>query len=181
MDLYGNHGRQDRETNQGYDHDWDTAHGGRSKQRPYSRCGAGPAAYPQTNRRRSKASGLTWGPAAPRIRDMATILTYPPVTDQLLAEVVRRVLSVGSPHKIVLFGSWARGNARPDSDLDLLIIEDSTLPRYRRSARYRRALCGVFPAKDVVVWTPSEVEEWKAVPHAFISTVLSEGKLLYER
>ena len=112
---------------------------------------------------------------------MATILTYPPVTGQLLDEVVRRVLSVGSPHKIVLFGSWARGNARPDSDLDLLIIEDSALPRYQRSARYRRALCGVFPAKDVVVWTPSEVEEWKAVPNAFISTVLSEGKLLYER
>ena len=112
---------------------------------------------------------------------MATILTYPPVTDELLDEVVRRVLSVGSPHKIVLFGSWARGNARPDSDLDLLIIEDSALPRYRRSARYRRALCGVFPAKDVVVWTPSEVEEWKTVPNAFISTVLSEGKFLYER
>jgi predicted nucleotidyltransferase len=112
---------------------------------------------------------------------MAKVLTYPPVTDQLLDEVVRRILTVGSPHKIVLFGSWARGNARPDSDLDLLIIEDSALPRYRRSARYRRALCGVFPAKDVVVWTPSEVEEWKAVPNAFISTVLSEGRLLYER
>lgn len=112
---------------------------------------------------------------------MPTILIYPPVTDQLLDEVVSRILTVGSPHKIVLFGSWARGNARPDSDLDLLIIEDSALPRYRRSARYRRALCGVFPAKDVVVWTPSEAEEWKAVPNAFISTVLSEGKLLYER
>jgi predicted nucleotidyltransferase len=112
--------------------------------------------------------------------DMPTILTYPRVTDELLAEVVRRILTVGSPHKIVLFGSRASGNARSDSDLDLLIIEDSNLPRYRRSARYRRALCGVFPAKDVVVWTPSEVEEWKAVPNAFISTVLSEGKLLYE-
>jgi len=112
---------------------------------------------------------------------MPTMLTYPPVTDELLADVVRRILTVGSPRKIVLFGSWARGNARPDSDLDLLIIEDSALPRYQRSARYRRALCGVFPAKDVVVWTPLEVEEWKAVPNAFISTVLSEGKVLYER
>jgi hypothetical protein len=42
-------------------------------------------------------------------------------------------------------------------------------------------LCGVFPAKDIVVWTPQEVEEWKAVPNAFISTVLAKGKLLYER
>jgi predicted nucleotidyltransferase len=112
---------------------------------------------------------------------MAGALTFPPVTDQLLAEVVRRILTIGAPVKIVLFGSHAKGTARPDSDLDLLIIEESDLPRYRRSARYRRALCGVFPAKDIVVWTPQEVEEWKTVPNAFISTVLAEGKLLYER
>lgn len=112
---------------------------------------------------------------------MAGALTFPPVTDQLLAEVVRRILTIGAPVKIVLFGSHAKGTARPDSDLDLLIIEESDLPRYRRSARYRRALCGMFPAKDIVVWTPQEVEEWKTVPNAFISTVLAEGKLLYER
>ena len=112
---------------------------------------------------------------------MESTLLYPPVTDELLAEVVRRILSVGSPHKILLFGSRAREDARPDSDLDLLIIEESDLPRYRRSARYRRALCGVFPSKDIVVWTPQEVEEWKSVPNAFITTALAGGKLLYER
>jgi len=112
---------------------------------------------------------------------MAGVLTFPPVTDQLLAKVVRRVLTVGSPMRIVLFGSHAKGTARPDSDLDLLIIEESDLPRYRRSGRYRRVLCGMFPAKDIVVWTPQEVEGWKVVPNAFISTVLAEGKLLYER
>jgi uncharacterized protein len=112
---------------------------------------------------------------------MAGALTFPPVTDQLLEEVVHRILTIGSPIRIVLFGSHARGTARPDSDLDLLIIEESDLPRYRRSGRYRRVLCGVFPAKDIVVWTPQEVEEWKAVPNAFISTALAEGKLLYER
>lgn len=112
---------------------------------------------------------------------MAGMPTFPPVTDQFLAEVVRRIRTIGSPIKIVLFGLHANGTARPDSDLDLLIIEESNLPRYRRSGRYRRVLCGVFPAKDIVVWTPQEVEEWKAVPNAFISTVLAEGKLLYER
>jgi predicted nucleotidyltransferase len=114
-------------------------------------------------------------------RRMASALTFPPVTDQLLEEVVRRILTIGSPVKIVLFGSHAKGTARPDSDLDLLIIEESDLPRYRRSGRYRRVLCGVFPAKDIVVWTPEEVDEWKALPDAFISTALAEGKLLYER
>lgn len=66
---------------------------------------------------------------------MAGVLTYPPVTDHLLVEVVRRILTIGSPLKIVLFGSHAKGAARPDSDLDLLIIEESNLPRSRRSGR----------------------------------------------
>ena len=65
---------------------------------------------------------------------MSRTVEYPLVTDQLLQEVVRRILSVGTPHTIVLFGSQARGDARPDSDLDLLIIEASDLPRYKRAA-----------------------------------------------
>lgn len=112
---------------------------------------------------------------------MPPTLVFPPLTEELLAMIVERILSVGSPHKVVLFGSRAKGTARPDSDLDLLIIEDSDLPRYRRSARYRRALCGLFPAKDILVWTPQEVQEWQTVPSAFITTVLAEGKVLYER
>jgi predicted nucleotidyltransferase len=112
---------------------------------------------------------------------MAGSLTFSLVTEQLLLEVVRRILTIGSPHKILLFGSHAKGTAHSDSDLDLLIIEESDMPRYQRSGRYRRALCGVFPAKDIVVWTPQEVEEWKSVPNAFISTVVAEGRLLYER
>ena len=112
---------------------------------------------------------------------MAPSLAFPPVTDELLSLVVQRICSVGAPRKIVLFGSHAKGTARPDSDLDILIIEDSDLPRYARSARYRRVLCGLFPAKDIVVWTPQEVRDWQGVPNAFISEVLAEGKVLYER
>ena len=105
----------------------------------------------------------------------------PPVTAEILEEVIRRVLAAGSPLKIVLFGSRARGEAGPGSDLDLLVIEESLLPRYKRTARYLRALVGVFPAKDVVVWTPQEIEAWSQVPNAFVTTALREGKTLYAR
>lgn len=112
---------------------------------------------------------------------MNETVDYPQVTDALLREIVNRILSVGSPRKIVLFGSRARGEARTDSDLDLLIIEELALPRYKRSVRYLRALTGLFPAKDVLVWTPEEIEAWADVPHAFITMALREGKVLYAR
>jgi HEPN domain-containing protein/predicted nucleotidyltransferase len=112
---------------------------------------------------------------------MADTLTYPPVTDELLREVVRRILAVGSPEKIILFGSRARGDARPDSDLDLLIVEDTTEPRHRRSPQYYHALADVFPEKDIVVWTPEEMAEWAQVPGALGTTAVREGRLLFVR
>lgn len=101
--------------------------------------------------------------------------------DQRLDHMVRCMLSVGEPQKIILFGSRASGQARADSDYDLLVIETSALPRHKRAARYRRALIGAAPAKDILVWTPAEIEDWAGVPNAFITTVLREGIVLYER
>jgi predicted nucleotidyltransferase len=106
---------------------------------------------------------------------------YPSVTQTLLAEVVSRIRAVGDPLKVVLFGSWARGEAHAESDLDVLEEEESDLPRFKRSPRYYKALMGVFPTKDITVWTPAEIQEWSAVPNAFITTALREGKILYEK
>jgi len=97
-----------------------------------------------------------------------------------LSNMVAKMRLVGAPEKIILFGSRARGDAHVDSDIDLLIIEHSSLPRYKRAARYRKAVAGMFVAKDIVVWSPEEIEEWKDVPNAFVTTILREGKLLYE-
>jgi predicted nucleotidyltransferase len=93
--------------------------------------------------------------------------------------VVRRILAVGSPLRIVLFGPRARGQASPGSNLDILIVEEADLPRYKRAARYLRVPVGVFPAKDVVVPTSEKVKARGSVPQAFITTVLSEGRTLY--
>lgn len=108
-------------------------------------------------------------------------INYPAVNQTLLTEVVKRLQIAGKPLKIVLFGSQSRGDSHPESDLDLLVVEESDLPRHKRSPRYYKALAGVFPSKDITVWTPAEIQEWDAVPNAFVTTALREGKVLYER
>ena len=102
-------------------------------------------------------------------------------SEPLLQTIVQRLLAAGQPQKIVLFGSQARGEAGHDSDYDLLVIENSNKPRYRRAVPYRRALKDLGTSKNIVVWTPQEVAEWQNVSNAFITTALREGTVLYER
>jgi len=108
---------------------------------------------------------------------------YPKVDDKLLETIVQRILEVTQPDKIILFGSQARGDAREDSDIDILIVQPSDLPRHKRSTPIRLALMGLHPVKDkdIVVYTPAEVEEWKTASTSFIASVLREGRVLYER
>lgn len=101
--------------------------------------------------------------------------------DPLLKQVVNKIVSAGNPLKIYLFGSRAKGTAAGASDYDFLVIEESIEKRYKRAGKYRRSLKNIPIAKDIVVWTPEEVADWQNVPHAFITTALREGVLLYER
>lgn len=103
------------------------------------------------------------------------------VDEDLLRDVVQRILSVTQPERIILFGSYARGDATEESDIDILIVQHSDLPRYKRATPIRLALRGLFPSKDIVVYTPEEVEEWKSASTSFIASVLREGRVLYER
>jgi predicted nucleotidyltransferase len=110
-----------------------------------------------------------------------TGFVMPPVTPELLADIVRRIVVVADPLKIILFGSHARGEARPTSDLDLLVIAESDLPRYRRSPPLYLALSKIMIPMDISVYTPAEVEEWSSARRAFVTTAIREGKVLYEK
>ncbi|MBU0510984.1 MAG: nucleotidyltransferase domain-containing protein [Chloroflexi bacterium] len=98
----------------------------------------------------------------------------------LMNEIVLRIVKVISPQKIILFGSQARGDARPESDLDILVIADTKRPRYRRAAPLYGALSDIIMPMDIMVYSPDEVEEWSGVRQAFITTAIREGKVLYE-
>ena len=101
-------------------------------------------------------------------------------TQELLNEVVRRVVAVAHPEKIILFGSAVRGTMGPDSDLDLLVIKADV--KRRETARLiRRALEGLEPLlpKDVIVVTPADVQKYGDVVGYILRPALREGRVLY--
>jgi predicted nucleotidyltransferase len=104
------------------------------------------------------------------------------VDGDLLVEIIRRIVQVSAPIKVVLFGSRARDSHRPDSDIDLLVVKESNEPRWQRAVPIYRALAGIGAAvdTDIIVYTPQEVEEWRHASAAFVTTALREGKVVYE-
>jgi uncharacterized protein len=88
----------------------------------------------------------------------------------LIQDIIRRVVDATQPQKVILFGSRARGDFRPDSDFDLLVIKESDEPRYRRSIAAYLALADLPVEVEVVVYTPDEVADWSQVPQAFVTT-----------
>ena len=107
------------------------------------------------------------------------------VTEAILDEMVDTLVQEIAPEQIYLFGSRARGNARPDSDIDLLIVESEPfgINRSRRQelARIRRALSLFRVPKDILVYSRDEIAQWQHAVNHIISRCLREGKLLYER
>jgi uncharacterized protein len=101
--------------------------------------------------------------------------------EELVADIVQRIVETAQPDKIILFGSRARGDARADSDFDVLVIKESDEPGYRRDAPLYVALADLPVEVEVLVFTPEEVAEWAQVPQAFITTATREGKTIYER
>ena len=106
---------------------------------------------------------------------------YQEVTNEIIAEVVRRIVDVADPERIILFGSRARGEASYWSDLDILVIKDSDVPRWERSGDIRYALRNIMVPMDIIVYTPEEVYDWSQVEEAFVTTAVREGKMLYEK
>ena len=101
------------------------------------------------------------------------------IDEQDIHRVAKRLGRAAGAEQVILFGSYARGEATEDNDVDLLIIADSPLPRFKRS-RSLYALLRPYPfSLDLLVYTPQEIESGQQSPLSFVSTVLREGKTLY--
>ena len=101
--------------------------------------------------------------------------TVPP---EVLSEIIRRVVDVAQPEKIILFGSAARGEMGPNSDVDLLVVK-SGAHKLDLTGRIYMNLRGVGVAVDVIVVTPEDVEKYRSSHALVIAPALQEGKLVY--
>jgi len=98
---------------------------------------------------------------------------------QLLDELVRRIVDAVHPLRIILFGSAARGEMGPDSDLDVLVVMPDGAHWRETGQLIYRHLLGLGFATDVVVVTQSDIERYVSNPYMIISPALDEGKELY--
>jgi len=100
------------------------------------------------------------------------------VNRAVLDEIIRRIVEVVQPEKIVMFGSAARGEMGPNSDVDLLVVKSDVHRRRAAQAIYMN-LIGVGQAVDVVVVTPRDVERYKDSFALVIEPALREGEVVY--
>ncbi len=101
--------------------------------------------------------------------------------DQMVQIIVQEV----DPEAVILFGSYARGDARPDSDVDLMVIEQAPFSAQRsRRAEYSRLSMALreFPfAKDILLYSRDEFDYWKDSPNHVVGRAQREGKVLHDR
>lgn len=102
------------------------------------------------------------------------------VCEQTIREAVRRIIAVSNPSKVIMFGSYGRGDADAQSDLDLLVIEPTPSNPYREMVRLRNAVGSIGVGVDVLVCSPEEVERRAQVPGTIIYWALKEGRVIYD-
>ena len=107
------------------------------------------------------------------------------VSEETLQAMVQAIVDEVDPERIMLFGSRARDDARPDSDVDLLVIEHEPFSKVRsrrkEAARIWRALAGFAAPKDVLVYSEEEVARWRKSINHVLARAMREGKVLYAR
>lgn len=101
------------------------------------------------------------------------------LSPELLQEIVRRIVGVAQPDRIILFGSGARGDMRPGSDLDFLVVKADVAHRGHLAEEIYMALAGIGVPVDIIVVTPQDVQRFKDRVGTIIPPALREGREIY--
>lgn len=97
--------------------------------------------------------------------------------ERISREIVREI----NPEKVILFGSYARGMQTSDSDIDLIIVNKTDLPKHKRSLAIRRLFYRKLIPMDIKVYTPEEFESERVNKFSFLNSALKESRVLYDR
>ena len=96
-----------------------------------------------------------------------------------IEEVAERIGSKANAEAVIMFGSYAKGTAGENSDVDFLVIAESELPRFKRSRELYKLFKPYPFGMDILVYTRAEIEKGRKSSQSFVSTVLREGKTVY--
>lgn len=98
-----------------------------------------------------------------------------------IQEMVKIILERFDPERIILFGSHARGEAGPDSDVDLLVVMKVEGSKREKQLELRAALHDIHVPKDIIVSIPEEFEWRKEIVGTIERPAVREGRVLYAR
>ena len=101
------------------------------------------------------------------------------VTREKIEAAIRLLAQAAEPARIALFGWYARGDARDDSDPDLLVIEPQVEDRAKEMVRLRRVLRPLRIPADLLVYSTDGVDRWGAQPGSALYWALREGKVVH--
>jgi predicted nucleotidyltransferase len=101
--------------------------------------------------------------------------------ERIIDEMVLRIVERFDPERIILFGSAARGDAGPDSDVDLLVVMPAKGLKREKQLEIRKALRGIRIPVDIVVSTPEEFDWRQDIVGTIEYPAVKEGKVLYAR
>jgi len=102
-------------------------------------------------------------------------------TAEYIPSLTERIIAHCDPLRIILFGSFARDEAGPASDIDLLVVLPEVEDRRKAAIDIRRKLADLPVGKDIIVTTPDEIERRGDLVGTILRPALREGKVLYER
>jgi uncharacterized protein len=102
------------------------------------------------------------------------------IDSKLLDQIVEILVREAQPERIILFGSQARGDARPDSDIDLLVVESKVIAKRSEIVRLLQALSPLRLPVDLLVTDLASIDSsWADFPGSYLYHALREGKVLY--
>ena len=105
---------------------------------------------------------------------------FQPLTEELLGEIVRRIVEGAHPERIILFGSHAYSMPRRDSDVDLIVVKRDVVSKRKESVRIRKLLRGILLPFDIIVVRPEEFEFYKDEPGSVFKEAFRKGVVIYD-